>query len=232
MSTPDSSLQPAPRSLARRLTTNLLAALVVVALLAPPLGLLRTLRVSSINMVPTLALDDHVVVRGYGSNPVRGDVIVYRSPFGDDLLVGRIVAVSGDRVEMTAGGLHLDGHAVADAADAPCPAEPLAGSKAAEHADPASAAACPGEDGLVSAETLGSHRYFTRNAGGLASLLFPQRTVPDDHVFVLNDNRIDERDSRIYGAIPLDAIVGVASFVYYAFDEMGIRWDRMNRRVS
>lgn len=49
---------------------------------------------------------------------------------------------------------------------------------------------------------------------------------------MLGDNRVDERDSRIYGAIPRAAVVGVLSFVYYASDETGIRWDRISRRVS
>ena len=35
-------------------------------------------------------------------------------------------------------------------------------------------------------------------------------TVPDDHVFVLGDNRGDSRDSRFFGPIPVDSIIGRA----------------------
>ena len=36
--------------------------------------------------------------------------------------------------------------------------------------------------------------------------------VPENHVFVLNDHREDERDSRTYGAIPYSDIKGVVIF--------------------
>ena len=37
-------------------------------------------------------------------------------------------------------------------------------------------------------------------------------TVPENHVFVLNDNRQDAKDSRTYGAIPVSDIKGVVVF--------------------
>lgn len=193
-------------SLAPQLIVNLALTIVLAALLAIHLGYFRSHHVASINMAPTLAMDDRVAVRAYGADPGPGDVIVYRSPFSTGLLVGRLVATAGDEVAMDASGLQIDGR--------PAASDPHAGGD------------------LVAIEQVGGHRYATRRAGTLTSLHFPRRIVPDGHVFVLNDNRIDERDSRIYGAIPLAAVVGVASFVYYARDESGIRWDRMTRRVS
>jgi signal peptidase I len=232
--------------LVRRVAVDAVIAVALAAALALQFGALKTLRITSINMVPTLVPDDHVVVRGFDVEPARGEVVVYRSPFSDEgVLIARVVAVEGDHIEMTEDGLLLDDRTVAAAAD--CDERPHAGATdsadAERHAgmrnagDQACAAPqpCRGQaarDCLLAAETLGGHRYVTRKAGSFSTLLFPRRIVPEDHVFVLNDNRIDERDSRIYGAIPRTAIVGVASFVYYAFDETGIRWDRMSRRVS
>jgi signal peptidase I len=202
-------IRPRP-SLPVRLAVNVPIALALVGVMLYRFGAIQTLRVSTINMVPTLELEDRVMVRAYGREPLLGDVVVYRSPFDPEhLKLGRIVGVAGSRVELNEGGLHLDGKAAA--VDA-------AGELAAAS--------------LVGAESVGDRRFFTRRAAGLPSLHFAPLTVPDDHFFILSDNRVDERDSRIFGAIPHHAIVGVLSFVYYAADETGIRWDRMTRPVS
>ena len=37
-------------------------------------------------------------------------------------------------------------------------------------------------------------------------------TVPEDHVFVLNDYRVDNSDSREYGCVPIKDIEGVVFF--------------------
>lgn len=223
--------QPKP-SVAVRLAVNIPLTFALVVLSMFEFGALQTLKVSSINMMPTLEPEDHVMVRAYGHEPVRGDVVVYRSPFdGEHLQVGRIVGIAGDRVELDENGLMLDGQAVSvpvsgDCAASSCESGNTCGATAS------ASESCRLTDGIVGAENLGDHRFFTRRASGIPSLLFPSVAVPEEHFFILSDNRVDERDSRIYGPIPHYAVVGVLSFVYYASDETGIRWDRMSRRVS
>lgn len=207
------------------------------------LGFVQGVEITSLNMAPTLWAGDRVLLHDVGAAPVAGEVVAYHSPFGPDRLqIGRIVATAGDRVELRADGLLVNGAAVGQRP--PQPAACAAGADGGQGCSPPDAIAedpetdlgredaCREGSCLIHPETLGSHRYLARQAGSYEDLLFPPREIPEGYVFVLSDNRVDDRDSRIYGVIPSSAIVGTASFIYYAHDETGVRWDRLSRRIS
>jgi len=74
---------------------------------------LRPVRVTSGSMSPTIGTGDWIVVRDGHRQPARGDIVMFRFPLGTSgRAIKRVVALGGDRVEIGARSVTVDGRVI------------------------------------------------------------------------------------------------------------------------
>lgn len=150
------------------------------------------------------------------SDPARGEVVVFFSPGDGTRMVKRVIGLPGDVVELWENRLLLNGRAVDYAAlDAttvtaiPAPQRPrhdFASEHLPEHPHP-----------VMATPALPAQRSFG-----------PTK-VPAGHYFMLGDNRDNSLDSRYYGPVPREKIVGRSTAVVLSLDRerwFAPRWER------
>lgn len=156
------------------------------------------------------------------SAPERGDIIVFYSPADGTRMVKRVVAIPGDTVELRHNKLYINDE-VADYG----PAQGL-GIDFKALSDP------------------GPHVYAREAVGGITQqiMLQPRRparrtmdkvTVPADQFFVLGDNRDNSGDSRLFGFVHRDDVLGRAVGLAFSLDKnktFSPRWDRFFRGLN
>jgi signal peptidase I len=51
--------------------------------------------------------------------------------------------------------------------------------------------------------------------------LSAEYTVPEGAYFMMGDNRTNSDDSRVWGPVPEDDVIGSAFFIYWPLDRLG-----------
>lgn len=191
-----------------------LAALAAAGLLAAWLALWPPMLVRSGSMSPSLLPGDVLLIRPlwpWEDLPARGQVVAIRMPDGP-LFLKRVAALPGERLQMRAGRLHLDG--------APVPLEEV------------------GPDGAPPFATLARERLPGAPPHLVARPLLPgplddtpRLEAPPGHVLVLGDHRGHSTDSRAPdgpGAVSRARIHGIVAGILLG--PPGQRLDRAGRR--
>jgi signal peptidase I len=178
--------------------------------------------IPSSSMSPTILPGDRILARKLLAQdrvPKRGDLIVFRNPTptGATRLVGRIVAVAGDHLEISGERLVINSNEL-ERNRVPDQSLNYLGHQV---------------NWRVAIERNFDHSYFVAY-GGLTDGGRPQgdfdTTIPERHVFVLGDNRDRSKDSRQFGSISIEDIVGYVDYVYWpseSWSRFGVANDRL-----
>ena len=144
--------------------------------------LVQSSRVVSGSMIPTLGIQDRVLVTKWQHRfyPVeRGAVVLFESPNNDKKeYVKRVVATGGDRIRINSGVIYIN--------DKP--------------------RSFPGV--LIRAD----------------QYTMPEISVPENHYFMMGDNRRYSQDSRYWGVVPHEDIIGHAFLIYWPFNRAELIW--------
>jgi signal peptidase I len=198
--------------------------------------LVEPFKIPSSSMVPTLLVGDFILVNKftYGvrlpvvnrkivelGSPKRGDVMVFRFPEDPSLdYIKRVVGLPGDRIEYRGKRVTVNGQ--------PAPTRQV--------------------DDFLSKERMQFSRRFVETLEGTAHEILidedapafaaPSRSfpfasnctyntavlacaVPPGYYFVMGDNRDNSSDSRVWGFVPDENIVGKAFFIWLNLNEIG-----------
>lgn len=188
------------------------------------------------SMKPSLLVNDYIFVNKlayglrlpfssswlwYHDSPERGEVVVFRSVNDPNLfMVKRIIGLPGDHIAMSdRGELKINSQSVSR--------EMIES----------------GEDHTVFRETLEGREFYTRSLTKKESDSFKEFEVPDGEIFLMGDNRDHSHDSRFWGSLPLENLLGRASFIWFSCDSedtqalvscspQQVRWGRVLKSVD
>ena len=170
-------------------------------------------RVPSGSMLPTLGINQRILVNRMETHPGIGDVVVFHPPHGADL----DPAQCADPRQ----GFSPEGAPLAQPCD-----RPLASQSTQTFVK--RLVGLPGDvlrivDGHVIRNGKPERDTYIAACGGAAECTFSGSIrVPAGHYFMMGDNRGDSDDSRYWGPVPQRQVIGVVFFTYWPPDRIGV----------
>ncbi len=189
---------------------------------------LEPYRIPQASMFPTIWPEDYLFINKLPTSPQRGTVAVFHHPLEPDrLFIKRIIALPGDNVRIWGGSVFIDGLRVPTEDTGEC----------AWHKFDHDRKRFVEHRAVCATETLGDASYSIVRDSAESEVYFPKHggdfIVPEDHFFVLGDNRDHSWDSREWGPVPVKNLVGRPIFRWLSFgDEGQWVWSRFGEAVN
>ena len=193
-------------------------------------------RIPSGSMLPTLQIGDFILVNKfkYGiripivdnkvfelGSPDYGDVMVFKYPIDRGVnFIKRVVGLPGDTIAYTDKKLFVNGKEVS---------QDVIGSYVIE-----TNASRRNETTRLN-ESFGrdeSHNILIDENRWSSNMEF---LVPEGHYFVMGDNRDYSNDSRFWGFVPDENLIGKAFFIWFSWDSAGgsgVNWSRIAAAIE
>ena len=179
--------------------------LVIIIVLFIRAFLVQAYNIPSGSMKPTLLVGDFILVNKLVykfSEPQRGDIVVFKWPINPEIdFIKRIIGMPGDTIEVIGERVFINGQEL-----------PLRFVGKIE------------EDGttkLIYEETLPNgvkHKIALYENPYIFRKDIEPTKIPEGYYFVMGDNRDNSEDSRYWGLLPRENIVGKAFVVYFSGD--------------
>ncbi len=194
-------------------------------------------KIPSGSMIPTLDIGDHLLVNKfvYGpripftdiriftwKEPKRGEIIVFKYPENESKnFIKRVVGLPGDKIEIKKGILFIN--------DQPVPVIAQGVFKENEQGDGSPYYEKP----RLLEEQLGIVKHHILYLRDQSDYDFGPKLVPAESVFVMGDNRDNSQDSRVWGFVKNEKILGRALIIYWSWDGDGrwVRWERIGTLI-
>jgi signal peptidase I len=161
-----------------------------------------------------------------GSEPERGDVIVFNHPVTGSDFIKRVIGMPGDTVQMVNGVVVLNGVEVPQTPDGVFSETydrqgPMGQLPRCENAPVGQGGVCTKSRAIETLPGGRTHTVLNIDTGGFADNT-PEFKVPEGHYFFIGDNRDNSQDSRYgravggVGFVPFENLIGRADRIMFS----------------